>query len=109
MSTIQDVTPEELAKLIFHYREALMHDAETDAGPAHSWDDASQDNRKLMVAPAASPFTTLSFSVFPVSTMMYVYPRFGSERIRSHSSSPEKSGIIQSVTTIDGACFRNSS
>lgn len=66
MSTIQDVTPEQLAKLIFHYREALMHDAETDAGPAHSWDDASQDDRKLMVA--AARLTLIELSTTPATT-----------------------------------------
>ena len=71
MSTIQDVTPEQLARLIFHYREALMHDAETDASPAHFWDDASQDDRKLMVA--AARLTLIELSTTPATTRRRKY------------------------------------
>lgn len=65
MSTIQDVTPEQLARLIYHYREALTHDAETDGTPPHSWDHASQDDRKLMVA--AARLTLIELSTTPVT------------------------------------------
>lgn len=60
MSTIQDVTPELLARLIYHYQEALTHDAEIEPTAAHSWDDASQDDRKRMVAAARLALIELS-------------------------------------------------
>jgi hypothetical protein len=54
MSTIQDVSAEQLAKLFHHYREALAQD-----GSGHgikedpsSWDRTPQNERKLMVAAA---------------------------------------------------------
>jgi hypothetical protein len=54
MSSIHNVCAEDLAKLFHHYREALAHDfhgratreAET------SWDQAPQNERKLMIAAA---------------------------------------------------------
>lgn len=63
MSTIQDVTPEQLARLIYHYHEALTHDAESEPTSAHSWDDAPQDDRKRMVA--AARLTLLELSTTP--------------------------------------------
>jgi len=54
MSTIQDVSAEHLAKLFHHYREALAHDfngkGSEEASP--SWDQTTQQERKLMVAAA---------------------------------------------------------
>jgi len=54
MSTIQDVSAEQLAKLLHHYREALAQDfsgkGSEEASP--SWDQTSQQERKLMVAAA---------------------------------------------------------
>jgi hypothetical protein len=54
MSTIQDVSAEQLAKLFHHYRAALSHD-----GGGHgikeessAWDRAPQNERRLMVAAA---------------------------------------------------------
>ena len=52
MSTIQDVTAEQLAKLIYQYREALAHDINDEMKQDSSWDRASQSDRKLMVAAA---------------------------------------------------------
>jgi hypothetical protein len=63
MSTIQDVTPEQLAKLIYQYREALAHDINQEANHDFSWDRASQDDRKLMVA--AARLTLLELSTTP--------------------------------------------
>jgi hypothetical protein len=54
MSTIQDVSAEQLAKLFHHYREALARDFNCQAkeeAPA-SWDQTSNQERKLMVAAA---------------------------------------------------------
>ena len=52
MSTIQDVSAEQLAKLFHHYREALAHDCHGSAQESSSWDRAPQQERKLMVAAA---------------------------------------------------------
>jgi hypothetical protein len=54
MSTIQDVSAEQLAKAFHHYREALMHNGcgHADDEESSSWDRAPQDERKLMVAAA---------------------------------------------------------
>jgi len=67
MSTIQDVTPEELAKLIYHYREALAHDGNGHGikGETSSWERTPQDERKFMVA--AARLTLLELATTPVS------------------------------------------
>jgi hypothetical protein len=54
MSTIQDVSAEQLAKLFHHYREALAHGCEGYGSEENlsSWDRATQHERKLMVAAA---------------------------------------------------------
>jgi len=54
MSSILNVSAEELAKLFHHYHESLAHDfhgqasQETDT----SWEQAPQNERKLMIAAA---------------------------------------------------------
>jgi hypothetical protein len=54
MSTIQDVSAEQLAKVFHHYREALGRDCEGHEGKEDvpSWDRTPQSERKLMVAAA---------------------------------------------------------
>jgi hypothetical protein len=54
MSTIQDVSAEQLAKLFHHYREALAHERGGHGikEESASWDRTSQNERKLMVAAA---------------------------------------------------------
>jgi hypothetical protein len=54
MSAIQDVSAEQLAKLFHHYREALAHNGDCQAGEkeSSSWDRTPQIERKLMVAAA---------------------------------------------------------
>jgi len=53
MSTIQDVSAEQLAKVFHHYREALAHDGGIHGSQEESsWDRAPQNERKLMVAAA---------------------------------------------------------
>jgi len=54
MSTIQDISAEQLAKVFHHYREALAHQ-----GGGHgieeessSWDRTPENERKVMVAAA---------------------------------------------------------
>jgi len=54
MSTIQDVSAEQLAKVFHHYREALAQDSErheSENGPS-SWDRTPPTERKLMVSAA---------------------------------------------------------
>lgn len=62
MSTIQDCSAEQLAKLFHHYREALAHDCEgqRDKEGTSSWDRTPQQERKLMVAAARLALLELS-------------------------------------------------
>ncbi|MBZ5598700.1 MAG: hypothetical protein LAN83_10290 [Acidobacteriia bacterium] len=52
MSLIQDVSPEELAKLFHHYQDALAGDFECKPGKecAPSWEQTPQNERKLKIA-----------------------------------------------------------
>lgn len=53
-SSIQNVSAEELAKVFYHYHEALANDFHGGASrkAEHSWEEASQQERKLLVAAA---------------------------------------------------------
>jgi hypothetical protein len=64
MSTIQDVSEEQLAKLFHHYREALAHDCDPHGvkQETSSWDRAPQNERKLMVAAARLALMELATS-----------------------------------------------
>ncbi|MBZ5720330.1 MAG: hypothetical protein LAO03_08105 [Acidobacteriia bacterium] len=63
VSSIQNVSAEQLAKVFHHYHEALAHDFHGCASRevATSWDQAPQDERKLMVA--AARLTLLELAV----------------------------------------------
>ncbi len=54
MSTIQDVSAERLAKVFHHYQEALAHGCSGNGSEQarSSWERASEQERKLMVAAA---------------------------------------------------------
>jgi hypothetical protein len=53
MSTIQDVSAEQLAKVFHHYREALGRDCDGHGMKEEtSWDRTPQNERKRMVAAA---------------------------------------------------------
>lgn len=52
MSTIQDVSAEQLAKVFHHYWEALSHNGDTKEEKSSTWDRTSHSERKLMVAAA---------------------------------------------------------
>ena len=54
MSSIQNVSPEELVKLFHHYQEALASDfdLEPGQGPAPSWEQTPPNERKLRIAAA---------------------------------------------------------
>jgi len=66
MSTIQDISAEELAKLFHLYREALAHDGGGHGSKeeSSSWDRTPQNERKLMVA--AARLALLELAVTPV-------------------------------------------
>jgi hypothetical protein len=54
MSSIHNVSAEDLAKLFHHYKEALAHDFHSHASKEadFSWEEAPQNERKLMIAAA---------------------------------------------------------
>ena len=54
MSFMHNVSAEDLAKVFHHYHEALAHDFHGHASreAEFSWEQAPQDERKLMVAAA---------------------------------------------------------
>jgi hypothetical protein len=54
MWSIEDVSPEQLAKCFYHYHGALAHDfcANREGEAGSCWDRASQQERKLMIAAA---------------------------------------------------------
>jgi len=54
MSSLQNVSAEDLAKLFHHYHEALAHDfhGHMSREATFSWEQASQNDRKLMIAAA---------------------------------------------------------
>jgi hypothetical protein len=64
MSSIQEVSAEQLAKLFFIYREALAHDgtgcAIHEKPEGSSWERTPQSERKLMVAAARLALLELS-------------------------------------------------
>lgn len=72
MSTIQEVSAEQLAKLFFNYHEALAHDCCEENGTEHekqqasSWECTPQNERKLMVA--AARLTLLELSSTPADS-----------------------------------------
>jgi hypothetical protein len=73
MSTIHDVSAEQLARLFHHYRVALSHD-----GGGHgieeesvSWDRAPQNERRLMVAAARLALIELSTPPEPSPSRKY--------------------------------------
>jgi len=63
MSSIQNVSAEDLAKVFHHYHEALAHDFHGYASceVVTSWEHASQPERKLMIA--AARLTLLELAV----------------------------------------------
>lgn len=70
MSMIQDVSAERLAKVFHHYQEALAHgcnghDAEQSRS---SWERASEQERKLMVAAARLAILELAAEPTPPAT-----------------------------------------
>ena len=78
MSTIQDVTAEQLAKLFHNYREALGHDgASNERGETSSWDCTSPSERKLMVAAARLALLELSTTPEPSSPGRKYYAKPG--------------------------------
>ncbi len=69
MSTIQDVSAEQLAKVFHHYREALAHGNNNDNRESDeercAWDRASLGERKLLVAAARLALLELTTTPAP--------------------------------------------
>ena len=65
MSSLQSVSAENLAKLFHHYHESLAHDFNGQAAPevAATWEQAPQNERKLMIA--AARLTLLELCAMP--------------------------------------------
>jgi hypothetical protein len=65
MSSLQNVSAEDLAKLLHHYHEALAHDfhGRMSHEATWSWEQAPQNERKLMVA--AARLTLLELKAMP--------------------------------------------
>jgi hypothetical protein len=79
MSTIQDVSAEQLAKLFHHYREALAHDCDGHGirQESSSWDRAPQNERKLMVAAARLALLELATTPVPSNPSRKYYAKPG--------------------------------
>lgn len=73
MWSIQDVSPEELAKLFHHYRGALAHDfdCQKNEDGMSPWDRTPQSERKLMVAAARLALLELATTPAPTSNRLY--------------------------------------
>ena len=52
MSTIQDVSAEQLAKLFHHYQQTLAQNGDQCGGESVNWDRTPHHERKLIVATA---------------------------------------------------------
>jgi hypothetical protein len=64
MSSMHNVSAENLAKVFHHYHEALAHDFHGHASREadFSWEQAPQDERKLMIAAARLTLLELAAS-----------------------------------------------
>jgi hypothetical protein len=62
MSSLQNVSAEDLARLFHHYHQSLAHDFDGQASPevAGTWEQAPQNERKLMIAAAHLTLLELS-------------------------------------------------
>jgi len=69
MSTIQDISAEELARLFHHYRESLAQDFNSNGKGSEEalspWDQTSQQERQWMVAAARLTLLELSATSSP--------------------------------------------
>lgn len=65
MSTIQDVSAEQLAKLFHHYRAALAQDCDSKGQETSAWERAPQSERKLLVAAARLALLELATTPAP--------------------------------------------
>ena len=65
MTGFQEVEPEHLAKLFFHYREALAQDFDCvwASGTSSCWEAAPSNERKLLVATARLVLMELTSTV----------------------------------------------
>jgi hypothetical protein len=67
MSTLHDVSAEQLAKLFHHYREALAHNG-CSHDDSSAWERTPEQERKRMVAAARLALLELSTCSAPVES-----------------------------------------
>ena len=87
MSSIHNVSAEDLAKLFHHYHEALAHDFHGHASRQADlcWEQAPQDERKLMIAAARLTLLELAATSERAQTIVSILPslarRIGAARL----------------------------
>ncbi len=79
MSMIQDVSAERLAKVFHHYQEALAHGCNGRGAEQtwSSWERASEQERKLLMAAARLAILELAAEPVPPSTERKYYAKPG--------------------------------
>jgi len=77
MWSIQDVSAEELARLLHHYRGALAHDSDSRNGETAAWEHTSSSERKLMVAAARLALIELAATPAPAEANRPYYTKPG--------------------------------
>jgi hypothetical protein len=78
MSTIQEVSAEQLARLFHHYHRALVHDCDSDGeNGSSSWDTTPHSERKRMVAAARLALLELSTTPAPFAPSRKYYAKPG--------------------------------
>jgi hypothetical protein len=78
MSSIQEASAEQLAKLFHHYREALAPDFGCQGiERSNSWDRASEQERKLMIAAARLALLELAATTSPEDTSRKYFAKPG--------------------------------
>jgi hypothetical protein len=75
MTSIQNVSPEQLVKLFHHYQEALAidFDCEPGKGCASSWEETPANERKLKIAAARLALSELRAPSSPDSPSQQYY------------------------------------
>jgi hypothetical protein len=73
MWSIEDVSPEQLAKLVHYYRGALAHDSGSHCGEdcTSFWDKSSQHDREVMVSAARVALMELATQPAPSLSRKY--------------------------------------
>ena len=79
MSSIHNISAEDLAKVFHHYHEALANDFHGHASPQaeYSWEQAPQNERKLMIAAARLTLLELGCSLRGRASQSSVFRKAG--------------------------------